>query len=89
MGRSRGGLTTKIHAVVDANGLPILLKLAAGQAHETIVSIVLLDIGAKAFSRCSCTACDTYVGVTLLPLQHGAVPASNAHNLGGKSEQQG
>ncbi len=34
MGRSRGGLTTKIHAVVDANGLPILLKLAAGQAHD-------------------------------------------------------
>ena len=27
MGRSRGGLTTKIHALVDANGLPILLKL--------------------------------------------------------------
>ena len=34
MGRSRGGLTTKIHAVVDANGLPILLKLTAGQAHD-------------------------------------------------------
>ena len=23
MGRSRGGLTTKIHAVVDTNGLPV------------------------------------------------------------------
>lgn len=34
MGRSRGGLTTKIHALVDANGLPIALKLTAGQAHE-------------------------------------------------------
>ena len=34
MGRSRGGLTTKIHALVDANGLPILLKLTAGQAHD-------------------------------------------------------
>jgi transposase len=34
MGRSRGGLTTKIHAVVDANGLPINLKLTAGQAHD-------------------------------------------------------
>ncbi len=33
MGRSRGGLTTKIHAVVDANGLPIALKLTEGQAH--------------------------------------------------------
>lgn len=34
MGRSRGGLTTKIHALVDARGLPILLKLTAGQAHD-------------------------------------------------------
>jgi transposase len=34
MGRSRGGLTTKIHALVDANGLPIALKLTQGQAHD-------------------------------------------------------
>ncbi len=34
MGRSRGGLTTKIHALVDANGLPVKLKLTAGQAHD-------------------------------------------------------
>lgn len=34
MGRSRGGLTTKIHALVDANGNPIALKLTAGQAHD-------------------------------------------------------
>ncbi|KJF67647.1 transposase [Rhizobium nepotum 39/7] len=34
MGRSRGGLTTKIHALVDADGRPILLKLTAGQAHD-------------------------------------------------------
>jgi transposase len=34
MGRSRGGLTTKIHALVDANGLPIALKITAGQAHD-------------------------------------------------------
>ena len=34
MGRSRGGLTTKIHALVDANGLPVTLKLRPGQAHD-------------------------------------------------------
>jgi transposase len=34
MGRSRGGNTTKIHALVDRNGLPIALKLTAGQAHD-------------------------------------------------------
>ena len=34
MGRSRGGLTTKIHALVDAEGRPIALKLTEGQAHD-------------------------------------------------------
>ena len=34
MGRSRGGLTTNLHAVVDANGNPITLKLTEGQAHD-------------------------------------------------------
>jgi transposase len=34
MGRSRGGLTTKIHALVDARGRPIALKLTEGQAHD-------------------------------------------------------
>jgi transposase len=34
LGRSRGGLTTKIHALVDAEGLPIALKLTEGQAHD-------------------------------------------------------
>jgi len=34
MGRSRGGLTTKIHAMVDADGNPIRLKLSEGQADD-------------------------------------------------------
>lgn len=34
MGRSRGGLTTKIHAVVDALGLPIKVSLSEGQAYD-------------------------------------------------------
>jgi transposase len=34
MGRSRGGLTTKIHALVDARGLPLVLKLTEGQAPD-------------------------------------------------------
>ena len=34
MGRSRGGLTTEIHALVDALGRPIRLKLTKGQAHD-------------------------------------------------------
>lgn len=43
MGRSRGGLTTKIHALVDANGLPIILKLSAGQAHDGRSAADMLD----------------------------------------------
>src|SRR5437899_10780290 len=31
MGRSRGGLTTKIHAVVDTSGLPVRLALTTGE----------------------------------------------------------
>jgi len=42
MGHSRGGLTTKIHAVVDANGLPIALKLTEGQAHDAPPAMELL-----------------------------------------------
>jgi transposase len=34
VGRSRGGLTTKIHALVDAEGRPVVLKLTPGQAHD-------------------------------------------------------
>jgi transposase len=34
MGRSRGGLTTKIHALTDARGLPLELVLTPGQAGD-------------------------------------------------------
>jgi hypothetical protein len=34
MGRSRGGLTSKIHGVVDSNGLPVWLELTAREAHD-------------------------------------------------------
>jgi transposase len=34
IGRSRGGLTSKIHALVDTNGLPIRLALSPGEAHD-------------------------------------------------------
>ena len=42
MGRSRGGLTTKIHAVVDAEGRPIRIALTPGQAHDGPAASVLL-----------------------------------------------
>ena len=42
MGRSRGGLTTKIHAVVDRNGLPVRLALTPGQDHDNALATDLL-----------------------------------------------
>jgi transposase len=43
MGRSRGVLTTKIRALFDALGLPILLKLTEGQAHDGRSADDMLD----------------------------------------------
>lgn len=43
MGRSRGGLTTKLHALVDAEGLPITLKLSEGEAHDGKSAEDMLD----------------------------------------------
>jgi transposase len=42
MGRSRGGLTSKIHAVVDANGLPVRLALTSGEAYDNRLAGKLL-----------------------------------------------
>ena len=42
MGRSRGGLTTKVHALTDANGLPLELVLTPGQAGPSQVAARLL-----------------------------------------------
>ena len=43
MGRSRGGLSTKIHALVDADGLPIRLSLTPGQTSDVQGAEVLLN----------------------------------------------
>ena len=43
IGRSRGGLTCKIHVVVDANGLPVRLGLTCGQAHDNRLCSTLLQ----------------------------------------------
>ena len=42
MGRSRGGLTTKIHAVVNEDGLPLRFHLTEGQAHDAPPCQILL-----------------------------------------------
>jgi transposase len=48
MGRSRGGLTSKIHAVVDANGLPVQLGLTPGETHDNqLCPELLMGLQAK------------------------------------------
>jgi len=42
VGRSRGGLTAKIHARVDCQGRPIQLLITPGQAHDLIGAQPLL-----------------------------------------------
>ncbi len=42
MGRSRGSLTTKIHALVDAEGRPVRIALTPGQAHDGTAAGALL-----------------------------------------------
>jgi transposase len=43
IGRSRGGLTSKIHALVDTNGLPVRLALSTGEAHDSRLAGKLLS----------------------------------------------
>ena len=43
MGRSRGGLTSKIHAVVDTHGMPVYLALTPGEAHDNRLCSALLS----------------------------------------------
>ena len=43
LGRSKGGFTTKIHAVVDALGQALRFKLTGGQRHDVTQASELLD----------------------------------------------
>ena len=43
MGRSRGGLTSKPHTLVDAEGRPVTLRLTAGQIADCTAADTLLD----------------------------------------------
>ena len=43
MGRSRGGLTSKIHALVDAEGRAVTLRLTGGQVADCTEANALTD----------------------------------------------
>lgn len=46
LGRSRGGLTTKVHARVDGNGRPFTFALTPGQQHDATLAERLMQQGA-------------------------------------------
>lgn len=43
IGRSRGGLTTKVHLMVDALGLPMDFELSEGQRHDSQLAPMLVE----------------------------------------------
>jgi len=43
LGRSRGGISTKIHILCDGQGHPLDIVVTAGQAHESTVLDTLLE----------------------------------------------
>jgi transposase len=43
IGRSKGGLTSKIHAVVDALGNPVRILLTAGNVNDIVPAPILLE----------------------------------------------
>lgn len=43
IGRTKGGMNTKIHAVTDANGRPLSFVTTAGQVSDYIGAAALLD----------------------------------------------
>ena len=42
VGRTRGGLNTKLHAIVDGLGNPVVFMLSAGNDHDSVHAVELL-----------------------------------------------
>ncbi|MEV5089436.1 IS5 family transposase [Streptomyces griseoincarnatus] len=43
LGRSRGGLTTKVHLACDGKGRPLALLVTLGQRHDSVCARILLE----------------------------------------------
>ena len=43
VGRTRGGLNTKLHAIVDGLGNPVEFMLSAGNDHDSVHAVALLE----------------------------------------------
>lgn len=48
IGRSRGGLTTKLHALVDGRGRPLVIHAGPGHAHDSpMLPVLLADLAVR------------------------------------------
>jgi transposase len=47
LGRSRGGFSTKIHALVDTKGRPLHVQVTPGQQHESTVAATIIENHAR------------------------------------------
>ena len=64
IGRSRGGLTTKIHVAVDGGGHPTAMRLSPGQVADCTQALALLGNDDPAAIVIGDKACDTDAIVT-------------------------
>lgn len=77
MGRSRGGLTTKLHALVDGAGRPVAMELTPGLVHDSKAALGLMNrlrrgqtfMGDKAYDANAILArcCDADVTANIPP----------------------
>ena len=58
LGRYRGGFSTKVHATVDALGIPIDFVLTGGEVHDVTTAPMLL-VGVSANAVIADKACDS------------------------------
>ena len=73
IGRSRGGRTTKIHAIVDARGRPIAIEATPGHLGDVRVATALIS-GVPAGGRLAADTTYDSDGLRRFLLQRGTVP---------------
>jgi len=73
IGRSRGGRTTKIHAVVDGQGRPLAIEITPGQRGDLRLVLPLLS-DLPAARLCAADAAYDSDGFRLFLRQRGTIP---------------
>jgi transposase len=73
IGRSRGGRTTKIHAVVDGSGRPIAFEITPGQLGDVRAALALLGPLPPA-ARCAADTAYDSDGLRQFLIERGTLP---------------